>query len=112
MNDKKKDDIDRQINEFKRLILENNQLDKLTFSKEDLLVKKNLDYINKLKFPMLYEGFTDIWKTSSKEKKANIMMDFVDLIDLKQEKIKFMPIKFTLEIHSMITSISYLWMDI
>lgn len=90
------------------MFLKNNQLDKLTFSKEDLLLKRNLDYINKLKFPMQYEGFTDVWKTSSREKKANIMMDFVDHIDLKQEKIKFMPIKFTLEIHSMITSISYL----
>ena len=37
---------------------------------------------------MLYEGFTDVWKTSSREKKANIMMDFVDHIDLKQEKNK------------------------
>ena len=88
MHDKKKADIDRQINEVKRLILENNQLDKLTFSKEDLLVKRDLDYINKLKFPMLYEGFTDVWKTSSREKKANIIMDFVDHIDLKQEKNK------------------------
>lgn len=84
MYEKKSKEIDRQIAELQKIILENNQLDKLTFAKEDILVMRDLQYINKLKLPMLYDKFLDVWKKCSRERKTNIVMDFIDHIDLKQ----------------------------
>ena len=82
--EKKKLEIERQLKELNRLIIENDQLDKMTFAKEDILVMRDLQYINRIKLPMLYDKFVEIWKKCTRKKKTNIIMDFIDHIDLKQ----------------------------
>lgn len=81
---RKNKEIDDQIKELNRIILENGQLKQMTFAPDDLLLIRDLGYINKIKFPMLYDTFVDVWKDCSRSRKLNIVMDFIDHIDLKQ----------------------------
>lgn len=81
---RKNKEIDDQIKELNRIILENGQLKQMTFAPDDLLLMRDLGYINKIKFPMLYDTFVDVWKDCSRSRKLNIVMDFIDHIDLKQ----------------------------
>lgn len=75
-------EIENNINQVRRLSLESKQLSKMTFAKEDLLVKRDLDFINSIKLPMLYDKFILNWKKSSREKKLNLVMDYIDSIEL------------------------------
>lgn len=81
---RKKDEIEKEILQLNRIVLENGQLNQMTFSKDDLLLMRDLQYINKIKLPMLYDNFLDIWKNCDRSRKTNIVMDFIDHIDLKQ----------------------------
>lgn len=81
---RKNKEIDDQIKELNRIILENGQLKQMTFAPDDLLLMRDLSYINKIKFPMLYDTFVDVWKNCSRSRKLDIVMDFIDHIDLKQ----------------------------
>ena len=56
----------------------------MTFSPDDLLLMRDLQFINKIKLPMLYDKFLDVWKNCDRKRKSNIVMDFIDHIDLKQ----------------------------
>lgn len=81
---RKKDEIEKEILQLNRIVLENGQLNQMTFSKDDLLLMRDLQYINKIKLPMLYDNFLDVWKNCDRSRKTNIVMDFIDHIDLKQ----------------------------
>lgn len=81
---RKKDEIEKEILQLNRIVLENGQLNQMTFSKDDLLLMGDLQYINKIKLPMLYDNFLDVWKNCDRSRKTNIVMDFIDHIDLKQ----------------------------
>ena len=79
---KKNKEIEENIIELKRLIIEDNQLSKMTFSKEDLLVMRDIQYINSIRLPMLYDKFMSSWNSSSRDKKLNLVMDYIEDIEL------------------------------
>ena len=81
---RKKEEIDKEILQLEKIILENGQLSQMTFSPDDLLLMRDLQFINKIKLPMLYDKFLDVWKNCDRKRKSNIVMDFIDHIDLKQ----------------------------
>ena len=66
-------------------MVEDKQLSKMTFVKEDLLVMRDLQYINSIRLPMLYDKFIGNWKQSTRRKKLDLVMDYIDSIELKEE---------------------------
>lgn len=66
-------------------MVEDKQLSKMTFAKEDLLVMRDLQYINSIRLPMLYDKFIGNWKQSTRRKKLDLVMDYIDSIELKEE---------------------------
>ena len=75
--------IENNIKELERKILETEQIEELKFTKEDILVKRDIDYINKIKLPNLYNQIEITWNDLSRETKSNIIMNYVENISLK-----------------------------
>ena len=63
--------------------LENaNSNDELKFTPQDILLKRDIDYINKIKLEKEYKERTKTWKDYTREEKANLIMGYVDEIKL------------------------------
>ena len=54
----------------------------LKFTKEDILIKRDIDFINKIKFPEKYKEKNKSWNDFTREEKANFIMKYVDEITL------------------------------
>ncbi len=76
--------VDENIKELQQKIINNKQMDELKFTEEDILVKRDLDYINKIKFPQIFDGFTKSWKKLDRISRQNIIMHYIDNIELEQ----------------------------
>ena len=77
--------IDKQINDIKNKILENETAEQLDFTVDDILLKRDMDFINKVKYPISYYAFNDCWDLLDREIKADIVMRFIDNIELESK---------------------------
>ena len=64
-------------------ILEQNQIENLSFTKNDILIKRDIDFINSIKLPLLYRAINSCWEDLEREEKANIIMNYVDDVSLR-----------------------------
>ena len=53
--------IENQIKDINSKLLENSQAEQLNFTTEDILLKRDMDFINKVKLPIFYYAFNDNW---------------------------------------------------
>ena len=74
--------IENKIKDLQKKILENEQVSKLNLSVDDILVKRDMDFINSIKLPILYNAFVDSWDGLEREEKAEIVMKYIDDIEL------------------------------
>ena len=81
--------IENKIKELQKKILENEQVSKLNLSVEDILVKRDMDFINSIKLPILYNAFVDSWDGLEREEKAEIVMRYIDDIELELVNNKY-----------------------
>ena len=56
--------------------------DELRFTPEDILIKRDIDYINKILYPKEYEENTYSWNDYTREEKSNLIMRYVDYVEL------------------------------
>ena len=56
--------------------------EELNFTPQDILLKRDIDYINKVKLEKEYKEKTKTWKDYTREEKANLIMNYVDDIKL------------------------------
>ncbi len=75
--------IEQQTNIINDKLLENAQAEQLNFTTEDILLKRDMDYINHLKLPLSYYAFNKCWELLDRDKKANIVMRYIDDIELE-----------------------------
>lgn len=80
--------ISNNIKDVERKIIEEKQIQNLELNKNDILVFRDLDFINKIKFPELYDKFITSWKKLDRLQKQNIVMHYIDNIELTQLKKK------------------------
>ena len=81
--------IENKIKELQKKILENEQVSKLNLSVDDILVKRDMDFINFIKLPILYNAFVDSWDGLEREEKAEIIMRYIDDIELELVNNKY-----------------------
>ncbi len=81
-HDKEVKYVDDTIAELERQILEQEQVKELKFTPEDILIKRDMDFINKVKMPMLYKAIVECWSDLTREEKARIIMNYIDDIKL------------------------------
>ena len=81
--------IENKIKDLQKKILENEQVSKLNLSVDDILVKRDMDFINSIKLPILYNAFVDSWDGLDREEKAEIVMRYIDDIELELVNNKY-----------------------
>ena len=59
--------------------------EELNFTPQDILLKRDIDYINRVKLKDEYKKRTKTWKDYSREEKSDLIMRYVDEIKLKQK---------------------------
>ena len=81
--------IEKNINELQRKILENEQANDLNLTLDDILVKRDMDFINKIKLPILYDAFVENWNDLEREEKADLIMRYIDDVELEMINKKY-----------------------
>lgn len=75
--------VDNSINELQKKLLENDVISELQFTKEDILIKRDIDFINRIKLPIFFNEWVETWNDLEREKQANVIMNYVDDIELR-----------------------------
>ncbi len=81
--------IENQIETINSKLLENSQAEQLNFTTEDILLKRDMDFINKVKFPISYYAFNENWDLLDRDTKADIVMRYIDDIELELKHNKY-----------------------
>ena len=75
--------IENQIEMVNSKLLENSQAGQLNFTTEDILLKRDMDFINKIKLPISYYAFNDNWDLLDRDTRADIVMRYIDDVELE-----------------------------
>ena len=86
---KEKNNIDNSIEELENKIIDTEVSDELRFTSEDILLKRDIDFINKIKYPDKYQDYNKFWKDYTREEKADLIMRYVDEIELDKVSNKY-----------------------
>ncbi|MDD3241754.1 MAG: recombinase family protein [Bacilli bacterium] len=62
--------------------------EQLKFTPNDILVKRDIDFINSIKYPDKYKNNTKFWNEYTREEKADLIMKYVDEIELTDKYSK------------------------
>ena len=81
--------IENQIELINSKLLENSQAEQLNFTIDDILLKRDMDFINKIKLPLSYYAFNDNWNFLDRDTKADIVMRYIDDIELEYKNNKY-----------------------
>ena len=81
--------IENQIELINSKLLENSQAEQLNFTIDDILLKRDMDFINKIKLPLSYYAFNESWNFLDRDTKADIVMRYIDDIELEYKNNKY-----------------------
>ena len=80
--DIEKEIVDKTIKDLEFKIRDCDICNELRFTPEDILIKRDLDYINQIVYPKEYEEHTYMWKDYTREEKSDLIMRYVDSVEL------------------------------
>ena len=80
--DIEKEIVDKTIKDLEYKIRDCDICNESKFTPEDILIKRDLDYINQIVYPEEYEEHTYMWKDYIREEKADLIMRYVDNVEL------------------------------
>lgn len=75
--------IDNKIKEIQKKLIDNEETKNIDLTIDDILIKRDIDFINKIKLPILYDSFNQSWKDLDRKDKADIVMKYIDNIELE-----------------------------
>src|SRR5574344_2042967 len=81
--------IENQIKDINSKLLENSQSEQLNFTTEDILLKRDMDFINTVKLPRAYYACNDNWDLLDRDTRADIVMRYIDDIELELKNNKY-----------------------
>ena len=74
--------VEKAIKELQSKLDDTDCAEELRFTPQDILLKRDIDYINKLKLDKEYKEQTKTWKDYTRKEKAELIMKYVDDIEL------------------------------
>ena len=80
--DIEKEIVDKTIKDLEFKIRDCDICNELRFTPKDILIKRDLDYINQIVYPKEYEEHTYMWKDYTREEKSDLIMRYVDNVEL------------------------------
>mgnify|MGYP002577488962 CR=1 FL=1 len=75
--------VEKAIAELEGKLGTTNSTEELCFTPKDILLKRDIDYINKLKLDKEYTEKTKTWKDYTRDEQADLVMRYVDNIELE-----------------------------
>ena len=75
--------VEKAITELEGKLVTTNSTEELCFTPKDILLKRDIDYINKLKLDKEYIEKTKTWKDYTRDEQAELVMRYVDNIELE-----------------------------
>lgn len=75
--------VEKAITELEEKLGTTNSTEELCFTPKDILLKRDIDYINKLKLNKKYTEKTKTWKDYTRDEQADLVMRYVDNIELE-----------------------------
>ena len=81
MNEEKKI-VEKAIEELQNKLETTDCTEKLKFTPKDILLKRDIDFINKVKLDKEYQARTKTWKDYTRQEQAELIMRYVDDIEL------------------------------
>ena len=78
--------VEKAITELESKLNETDSIEELKFTPKDILLKRDIDYINRLKLNKEYQERTKMWKDYTREEQADVIMRYVDDIELAFER--------------------------
>lgn len=79
MNEKKLKNI---INNLETKLNETEVCEKLKFTPNDILIKRDVDFINSIKYPEKYKERNKFWSEYTREEKSELIMKYIEEIEL------------------------------
>lgn len=77
--------VDEAISKIQSELNTTNINEELKFTPQDILLKRDIDFINKVKLKDEYKERTKTWKDYTREKKSDLIMKYVDDITLLEK---------------------------
>ena len=74
--------VEKAITELENKLNETDCIEELRFTPKDILLKRDIDFINKLKLNKEYQERTKTWKDYTREEQSELIMKYVDDIEL------------------------------
>jgi len=81
--DEEKEIVDKTISSIENKIRNSEVCNELKFTPEDILIKRDIDYINKIVYPKEYEENTYMWEDYTRKEKSDLIMRYVDNVELE-----------------------------
>ena len=81
-NDEKKI-VEKAISELESKLDTTDCVEELRFTPKDILLKRDIDFINKIKLDKEYQERTKTWKNYTRQEQAELIMKYVDDIELE-----------------------------
>jgi len=81
--DAEKEIVEKTIKHLEEKIIDCDICNELRFTPEDILIKRDLDYINQIIYPDEYEENTYMWEDYTREEKADLIMRYVDYVEIE-----------------------------
>lgn len=76
--------VESILEELETKLTETEICDDLKFTPDDILIKRDIDFINSVKYPEKYKEYNKRWKDFTREEKSNLIMSYVDEIILTE----------------------------
>ena len=77
--------VDEAISKIQSELNTTNITEELKFTPQDILLKRDIDFINKVKLKNEYKERTKTWKDYTREEKSDLIMKYVDEITLLEK---------------------------
>ena len=74
--------VEKAITELENKLDTTDNVEELRFTPKDILLKRDIDFINKIKLDKEYQARTRTWKDYTREEQAELIMKYVDDIEL------------------------------
>ena len=74
--------VEKIINDLETKLNETEVCEKLKFTPNDILVKRDIDFINSIKYPEKFKQRNKFWNEYTREEKAELIMKYIEEIEL------------------------------
>ena len=74
--------VEKAITELENKLDTTDNVEELRFTPKDILLKRDIDFINKIKLDKEYQARTRAWKDYTREEQADLIMRYVEDIEL------------------------------